>query len=162
MDNYDPTDPRTWPNWQLDFSYRVITDLYDGKTQSLAEYIRAGLYLDRTMAIEVADMLDSKEGLTPCQLKAVRRTKDPRGFREREAEQVRRAEIGAWVDAEIRNSPRGAFVGILEEACERFGVKKTTVTDALREHRANLKASHGTVHGSLFDRLSGLIEKPPN
>ena len=140
-EGYDPLKYETWPEEVRDFAGDVVGALRDGDLTLLARYIREGHYLEPVMAKEIADMLDSDEGYTPFRVEAVKRTKRPGGWSKWSEDRFRRMQIGVWVEAEIRTAPRGAYDGIITEACEKFGVSPTTVTNAHRSVRSDLKKS---------------------
>lgn len=120
---------------------KVATALSDGDLGPLAEFFRAG-YSDigRATALELADMIDSKDGRTPFKLKEpVGRTSRPGGWTDWMEEHDRNMQIGLWTEARCRKAKRGERKTIIFEASERFGVTEDKVERALKLCRTTLK-----------------------
>ncbi|MFB0875326.1 MULTISPECIES: hypothetical protein [unclassified Sphingobium] len=156
MGNYDPTQYETWPQEQKDFAGKVADGLANGDMKPLAAYIRAGHYLEPALAAEIADMLDSNEGYTPFRLQAIGRSNRPGGWKQWSEQHHRMEVMGIWVEREIRRSPRGAYAGIIEDACEIFQVGKTSVTKAHKLIREQLDSATSAPGFDLFAHLINL------
>lgn len=114
----------------------VAAGLSDGDLMPLAAYFRAGYTeIEPTIGRYLADMIGGGEGFMPYRLEAICRSKRPRS-----ADGERKMVVGVWVEREVRSSPKGAYAGIIEDACKKFALKKTAVTDAHRFVRSRLEA----------------------
>nr|WP_166177028.1 hypothetical protein [Altererythrobacter segetis] len=128
-----------WPEDQRKALGKVAAGLVEGDLMPLAAYFRAGYYeIEPALARELADMIGGGEDYMPYRLEAIGRSKRPGGWGKRSEESLRQMTIGVWVEREVRGAPRGAYAGILLEACTRFNVGKTAVTNAHREVRRRL------------------------
>lgn len=125
---------------------RVAAGLVTGDLSPLADYFRAGYTdIDEVIALELADMIGGGDGHMPYRIETKSRTKRPGGIAKEAQDRRRIMAIGVWVEREIRASPRGAYEGIIDEACERFGRGKTAITDAHRRLKAMLAEAQRTI-----------------
>ena len=133
-DDYDPLKYETWPEDQKAFAGRVVFGLRDGDIKPLADYIRAGHYLEPTMAHEIADALEGKDS-GYYHLVSKGRRPNQQGWTKSIQSSDRMSEIGVWVATALRDAPRGASSGIHLEAQTKFKASRTVVLDALRHVR---------------------------
>jgi len=147
--NYDD-----WSDDQKAAMGRVAGAIVDGDLQPLADYFRAGyLEIESSLALELADMIDDQEGFTPFRLKAVGRSKRPGGWSTWMELHDRKMAIGVYIERELKRSPRGSYEGVIQDACDQFGVSDKTAERALSYVRKHMKNSV-SVDG--FDQLEHL------
>lgn len=141
-----------WSDEQKGAYSEVANGIANGDLQPLAEYFRAGFFeLEGALALELADMIDAKDGLSDYRLAAIGRTKRPIGWSKKLELLQKHLTIGTWVEREIQNSPRGAYPGIIADAVELFGVGTTTVTTGHSELKKRLKGAVPTGFASKLD-----------
>lgn len=138
---YDPVDYETWPEEQKAFLGRVWRGLHDGDLQPLADYIRAGHYLDAPVALEIADAIEGADvgfyhivakGRFPGQL----------GLTASSDQHDRKMAVGVFMEKRLRELGRGGYEAALEEAKGKFGISSSaTVTKALRYARDHVSAT---------------------
>lgn len=142
---YDPTNYETWPEEQKDFAGRVWRGLQDGNLQPLADYLRAGHYIDRVLAKEIADAIEGGgNGLFRIVPKG--RRPGQRGFTAITESHDSKLEVGVWMESRIREFGRGGYEAALEDTKARFGLGKRTIEKAhkyLREYLTNVSTKPG-------------------
>lgn len=114
--------------------------LLDGDLAPLARYIRAGWPIDEVLAEQIADAIEGpdEEGYT---LRMVNR-RGHRTFSERESTARKSTDIALFVRSlqidQVRAGRAGGYDGIVQEAQDRFGVTRSTVTKAVADLRREL------------------------
>jgi hypothetical protein len=150
---YDPLDFDTWPPEQKEFAGRVVTGLANGDAKPLAEYIRAGHYLEPVMAAEIADMIEGAEDAWfHFKLKARRRGQ--RGWSEVIEAHDRKMAVGVFVETRLRGLPRGAYAQVVFEAGEKFELGATAVAEALAYVRQYIAEADVAPGYDLLEELS--------
>ncbi len=138
MADYDPLKYETWPEEQKDFAGRVWRGLLDGDLAPLAEYLRAGHYLDQEQATILADMIEQREeSLFHIEVKARRRGQ--RTWTALSDSHEEKMLIGVYVEEQLRSAPKGQYDAVIKEAAEKkFKVGTTRVKDCLAYMRKTM------------------------
>jgi hypothetical protein len=121
----------------------VANGLRTKALQPLGDYLRTGglrespegtVAIPTWLARELADMI---EGKPECWFHLVLkgRKRGEKGWAGEAKRRLRDAMIGRFVDRRMRELGRGSFETAWREACDKFNVKKPTVTAALRKFR---------------------------
>lgn len=137
--------------------------LLDGDLQPLVEYIRAGWPIEGILAEQLADAIEGPddEGFT---LRMINRRRGHRKLSDRIAQDDRNANIALFVRMsqidDLRAGKDGTYESILRLAGTKYGVGRTTVTDAVAALRADL-GDDVWFHQSLEDECERLSRRSP-
>ena len=143
---YDPIDYETWPAEQQEFAGRVWRGLHDGDLQPLADYLRAGHYIEPALANEIADAIEQKD-VGYFHLKTKGRQPGQVGMTALSDRHRGKMAIGVFMETRIRAIGRGGYASAEQETMDYFGItSSSTVAKALSYARAYVgrsKFAHG-------------------
>lgn len=136
-----------WEQHQSDEIMEAITGIRDGDLQPLAAYLRAGglpespretVALPKWVACEIAALIDGNSyGWFKVEVKG--RKNNPQGWTKELDLRNRNFRIGYFVERRMRESPRGAYEGAIQDAYVQFSEKPGTVKKAHRSVKSWLQ-----------------------
>ena len=138
-----------WPEERKYLAFDVWRGLLDGDLAPLARALRAGYPIDEPNAKLLAEMIEhSEDSLFHIVVKG--RQRGQRTWTELTESHEQKIIIGVFVERRLRDRGKGQFDAIVKEATEKYGVGKTTVTDALAHLRKTLEAADTAPGSSLL------------
>lgn len=147
---YNPIDYETWPDEQKDFAGRVWRGLHDGDLRPLAQYLRAGHYIDPSLGGEIADAIERKP-LGSFHIIAVGRHPGQKGMTAAVDARDQKMRIGVFMEHCIREAGKGGYESAMASTREKYSVSKSTVTKAHRFVRDHLEGKDGGWRSPEYD-----------
>lgn len=137
---YDPVDYDTWPDEQKDFAGRVWNGLHNGNLQPLADYLRAGHYIEPALGREIAEAIEGVDaGFYHIVTKG--RERGQRGWDASWAAHDKKMRVGMLAEKLVREYGPGGFDAAIAEVRrrEKFAPKSSWPAEALSYARDFLK-----------------------
>lgn len=121
-------EPWTWPQAQFLSYVRALQDLQNGILDGLAEFIRFGLPIDRTISEEILKLIDGSSQYASLKIVKKKGKNSPYSARKVHRNKIR---IALIAKSKLEKSSKGQYESIIMETATKMGVSRSTVNDAI-------------------------------